>query len=240
MRFARDQRDLERVLRLRFEVFNLELGEGLQESWLTGLDEDAFDRSCHHLMLWDEGSHELVGTYRLQTAPMARTAAGFYCAQEFDLAGLPPDVVEQAVEIGRACISEKHRNGTALFALWRGLAWYVQRFAKRYLFGCCSMTSQDPREGLAMQRHLERLGRVSASLFVRPLPALGCVAPDVELPEVRVPKLFGTYLRYGAVACGPPAIDRAFKTIDFFIVLDVEALDPRIRALFFSGLGRDR
>ncbi len=240
VRFARDQRDLERVLRLRFEVFNVELGEGLEQSWLTGLDEDAFDRSCHHLMLCDEGTQELVGTYRLQTAQMAQAGAGFNGAQQFDLAGLPPEVVAQAIELGRACITEKHRNGTALFALWRGLAWYVQHCAKRYLFGCCSLTSQDPREGLALQRHLERQGRVSAKLFVWPLPGLGCVAPDVELPEIRVPKLFGTYLRYGAVACGPPAIDRAFKTIDFFIVLDVEALDPRVRALFFHGLGRDR
>ena len=36
--FARTRADLERVLRLRFEVFNRELGEGLSESWLTGLD----------------------------------------------------------------------------------------------------------------------------------------------------------------------------------------------------------
>ena len=28
---------------LRFQVFNLELNEGLQESYVTGLDEDPFD-----------------------------------------------------------------------------------------------------------------------------------------------------------------------------------------------------
>ena len=44
---------------------------------------------------------------------------------------------------------------------------------------------------------------------------------------VDVPQLFATYLRYGALVCGPPAIDREFKTIDYFVLLDTNALDPR-------------
>ncbi len=235
VRFARGEEDLERVLRLRFEVFNVELREGLDRSWCTGLDEDRFDRSCQHLMLQDERSGELVGTYRLQTAEMAAAGPGFYCAQEFDLSRLPKDVVEGSVELGRACIAKDHRHGLALFALWRGLALYTKLFDKRYLFGCCSLTSQDPREGLGMLRRLEREGRISREFLVEPRPLFACEGPDDGSFEAEVPKLFGTYLRYGAVACGPPAIDRAFKTIDFFIVLDVQLLDPRLHALFFAG-----
>ena len=37
--------------RLRFEVFNLELNEGLAESHFTGLDIDPFDAVCQHLVL---------------------------------------------------------------------------------------------------------------------------------------------------------------------------------------------
>jgi len=236
VRFARDEADLERVLRLRFEVFNVELREGLAASWSTGLDEDRFDRACHHLMLEVARTGELVGTYRLQTATMAAAGPGLYCAQEFDLARLPSAMVAASVELGRACIARDHRHGLALFALWRGLALYARLAGTRYFFGCCSLTSQDPREGLGMWARLRREGRVSRDLAVEPRPAFACEAASDAAREVEVPKLFGTYLRYGAVACGPPAIDRAFGTIDFFIVLDVAALDPRLRLLFFAGL----
>ena len=42
VRFARTQAELEAVQRLRFEIFNLELGEGLDESHSTGMDVDRF------------------------------------------------------------------------------------------------------------------------------------------------------------------------------------------------------
>jgi putative hemolysin len=35
--------------------------------------------------------------------------------------------------------------------------------------------------------------------------------------------------------CGPPAIDRRFKTIDFLVLLDVAGLTPRAHRLFFGG-----
>ena len=41
VRFARNSDDLRAIQRLRFEVFNLELREGLTNSYKTGLDRDA-------------------------------------------------------------------------------------------------------------------------------------------------------------------------------------------------------
>ncbi len=235
--FARTAADLEAVLRLRFEVFNLELGEGLDASFRTGLDRDSFDAICHHLMVTDRRTGELVGTYRMQTAEMACAGIGFYTSQEFELAQLPARFLERSIELGRACIAERHRNGLVLFALWRGLAAYVVWTGKRHLFGCCSLTSQDLADGRRMQRYLERKGHVLPDVFVPPLPGLGCGEPGPEDDvEVDVPRLFSTYLRFGARTCGPPAIDREFKTIDFLVVIDVEGLDPRVRALFFHGL----
>ena len=236
-RFARDRCDLEAVLRLRFEVFNRELGEGLSESWETGLDRDRFDASCHHLMLEDVRTGELVGTYRMQTAADAGHGAGFYCAQEFRLQALPDEVLSESVELGRACILREHRNGLALYTLWRGLAAYLSWSGKRYLFGCCSLTSQDPAEGLAMLEALGRGGHLSKEFSVDPRPEFACRAERVRGPEsVKMPRLFGSYLRYGAKVCGPPAIDREFKTIDFFIVFDVADIPERVRRMFFSGL----
>jgi len=38
----------------------------------------------------------------------------------------------------------------------------------------------------------------------------------------------------GAKICGPPALDRQFKTIDFLTLLDIEALSASTRARFFG------
>ncbi len=237
LRFARDANDLDAVLRLRFEVFNLELGEGLDTSYETGRDEDEFDATCHHLMVIDRATDQLVGTYRMQTSEMAARYRGFYSAQEFRIDQLPEEVVRGSLEIGRACVAASHRNTQTLFYLWRGLALYVAANRKRYLFGCSSLTSPDPREGLAVLRLLERRGYVHPTLRLEPQPEFRCYDEDLELDdsvEPKLPTLFRIYLRHGAKVCGPPALDRRFKTIDYLVIFDVDAMDPRMFETYFD------
>lgn len=236
LRFARTQSEIDAVLRLRFEVFNLELGEGLESSLQTGLDEDEYDTVCHHLMVTDRASDQVIGTYRLMTAELASTS-GFYSASEFDLSQLPDDVLSDAVELGRACIAREHRNTGVLLLLWKGLADYARLNNKRYFFGCCSLTSQDPLEGWAIAQQLGRDGAFHREFFVPPRPGYECaLEPDAanELPQTKIPKLFSAYLRFGAKVCGPPALDSQFKTIDFFTLLDVNELSAISRRLLFS------
>ena len=241
LRFARTQEELDEILHLRFNVFNLELGEGLETSFLTGRDEDSFDRACHHLLVEDLASGRIVGTYRMQTWEMAQGASGFYSAGEFTLETLPRDILAGSVEVGRACIVREHRHRQVLFLLWKGLAGYVMHFGKRYLFGCCSLSTQDPGAGLELQRQLAAAGKLHPELRVDPRATFECAAAANEgaaqLEPVDVPQLFATYLRYGALVCGPPAIDRDFKTIDYFVLLDTNALDPRTFRTFFAADG---
>jgi len=51
---------------------------------------------------------------------------------------------------------------------------------------------------------------------------------------VKIPKLLRAYLALGAKICGPPALDRQFKTIDFLTLLDLETLHPLARQRFFG------
>jgi putative hemolysin len=236
VRFARTEEERQALYRLRFEVFNVELGEGLSESWDSGLDEDRFDPQCQHLMVHHVPTGKVVGTYRLQVAEVAERREGFYTATEFDLEALPAEVRAEAMEAGRACIVQEHRCRPVLFLLWRGLAAYVLWNRKRYFFGCCSLPSQEPELGLRTLGWLERRGHVSDRFRVSPLAAYACEVPegaDVESEEgVKIPPLFQIYLRYGAQVCGPPAIDRFFGTIDFLACLDVSQVDPRVFASF--------
>lgn len=238
LRFARTAKDLDDIQRLRFEVFNLELGEGLPESFSSGRDVDRFDAQCHHLMV-EHKDGGIVGTYRIQSAEMALAAGGFYTDGEYDLAAMPPAVLADGVELGRACVAREHRKKPVLFLLWRGLAAYMRHSAKRYLFGCCSLTSQDTALGWRTYDHLMREGHFSADCWTPTRPAFACSAPAgawslVDLERVTIPPLFDMYLRYGGKVCGPPALDTEFKTIDFLVVFDVEAMDPRSRAMFFE------
>jgi putative hemolysin len=235
-RFARVGEDVEAALRLRYRVFNLELGEGLEESHRTGLDRDRFDAQCHHLLVEDMRSGSVVGTYRLQTAAAAAGGEGFYTDQEYDLDPWRGGVLEDSVEIGRACIDKLHRQGLVLLLLWQGLGAYANHHGKGRLFGCCSITSQDAAEGWRVFEHLRRNEHLHPDLRVRARSGFRLVeypATTEGSDSVRLPKLFRTYLRYGAKVCSEPALDRAFKTIDYLTLLDLRALDPeRILAQF--------
>jgi putative hemolysin len=234
VRFARDTRELDAIQRLRFQVFNLELGEGLAASFASGRDVDQFDPVCHHLMVSDLRAGEVVGCYRLQTAAMAAENHGFYSAGLFDLSAMPPAALERSVELGRACIAASHRSSAVLFLLWKGLAHYVAHNQMRYLFGCCSLTSQDPVEGSAVLRYLKEGGHLHPEWRLRPADGAACPLVAGTPAARQVPPLFRTYLRYGAKVCGPPAIDREFQTIDYLVVLDVDALSRGSFRLFFG------
>jgi putative hemolysin len=235
--FARTRRELDAVLKLRFEVFNLELGEGLAASFQTGRDTDEFDETCHHLMVLDDLEGEVVGTYRMQTGEMAMASSGYYSEGEYDLSSFPPEVLRDSVELGRACIAKAHRNTQVLFLLWKGLAAYLSHNRKRYLFGCCSLTSQDANEGLRVLKLLEEGNQLHTTLRAGTRKGFECVAGDSiasAAPDACIPKLFRTYLRFGAKVCSPPAIDRRFKTIDFLVLFDVYNMDAATRRVFFG------
>ncbi len=238
--FAAEEHELHAAQRLRFEVFNVELQEGLAGSWENGRDEDRFDAACDHLLVSERSTGRVVGTYRMQSAQMAAAREGWYCDEEFHLDELAADVRAASVELGRACIAADSRNGTVLYALWRGLAAYAEHRGKRYFFGCCSLTSQDTSEAWHVQRYLEAGGHMLPGEPVRARDSHACPRPEEGDRRVAsgVPTLFRTYLRFGAKVCSFPAIDRSFRTIDYLVLLDRERLTVRVRDLFFGGSGR--
>ena len=71
LRLAESAEDREAACRLRFKVFNIELGEGLESSYQTGLDTDRFDAVCEHLLVEDKLNRRVVGTYRMQSGETA-------------------------------------------------------------------------------------------------------------------------------------------------------------------------
>jgi putative hemolysin len=232
-RLATTEEDILAAQRLRFEVFNVELCEGLSESWRTQLDSDRFDSACDHLIIEHIPTGKIVGTYRLQTGAMAAAGHGYYSAQEFDFAPFEPFRAE-IVELGRACVHQDHRRGTVLDMLWRGIAAYARERGARYLIGCSSLTSQDAALGHAMFAQLVPEFLAPGPFCTAPLPAfaLSAAAPLAECPKP--PRLLRTYLAVGAKICGAPALDREFGTIDFLTLIDLTSLPAATSARFLS------
>jgi putative hemolysin len=221
-RLASSSADVQAAQALRFEVFNMELDEGLVQSYDTGLDADPFDVVCDHLIVEDVVRGSVIGTYRLQTGRRAAEALGYYSEREFDFGPFEARRA-QILELGRACIHREHRSFAVLNLLWKGIASYARERGARYLVGCSSLTSQDAAEGAAAYERLLR--NLSPDDWrTRPLSRVACPLDRLAEPTPRIPRLLSAYLALGAAICGPPAIDREFRTIDFLTWADIESL----------------
>jgi putative hemolysin len=255
LRLAETREDRDAACRLRFKVFNIELGEGLESSYQTGLDADRFDPFCEHLLVEDKVDRRIVGTYRMQSGSMAARGVGYYSEQEFSLAPYEP-LRPGILELGRASIDREHRTPEVLTLLWRGIAQYASDMGLRYLVGCSSLNSKNPAEGWQVYRQLENF-RVSPEFETAPTAAYACpmehkgaqpqsspcnedrLPPGASSPapaQVKVPKLLRTYLAIGARIAAPPAWDREFGTIDFLTLLDLKLLSPSARNHFLAPL----
>jgi putative hemolysin len=234
VKLAESYAEIDAALKLRFEVFNLELKEGLYSSYATLRDEDLFDNQCNHLLVIEKTTGKIIGTYRLQSYEMARSGNGFYSATEFELAMLGRTLLKKSVELGRACISSEHRNGRVLFLLWKGIWQYLHLKQKRFLFGCCSITSQDPADGIRLFRSLEKSGHLQRGTRVLAKRGYECLYADNSTKTqtvINMPPLMDMYLRHGAKVYSYPAIDREFKTIDFLVLLDTHDISEDTKKL---------
>ena len=231
IRLAETLAEREAACRLRFKVFNIELGEGLESSYNTGMDQDHFDLFCDHLIVEDRARREVVGTYRMQSGSTAAQKMGYYSEQEFDFS--PYEAIRaEVLELGRASIDREHRSSEVLTLLWRGIAHYARFYRLRYLIGCSSLNSRDPREGWSMYRQLLPF-LAPEERRTQPTRAYELPAPQSETADdVKVPKLLKTYIAVGARICGAPAWDREFGTIDFLTLLDLAQLSPAARHRF--------
>lgn len=218
--------------RLRYLVFNCELGEGLDSSARIGLDRDRFDFTCDHLMVRDASTGKLAGTYRMQSGYRAKGNLGYYGEEFFDFSPFE-NMRAEVLELGRACVHEDYRNTNVLHLLWKGIARYAVSCGARYLIGCSSISSQDEAEGMALYETLREKYLVEPLLRTNPVKGREC-KPSGSFPAPpRLPRLFRAYLDVSGRVCGPPAIDREFKTIDFLTLVDLKNLPDRVRTRFF-------
>ena len=123
---------------------------------------------------------------------------------------------------------------TVLGMLWKGIADYATERGGRYLLGCSSITSQDPAVGASAYAELCRRYLVKPEFRTKPLPKYDCQLEHLAEETPHIPKLLRAYLSVGAKICGPPALDKEFKTIDFLTLVDLPEMPATVRARFFG------
>ena len=228
---AHSETEILEAQKLRYRIFADELGARLP-SRTPGVDHDLYDPYCDHLIVRDEDSNRVVGTYRILPPDAARRVGGYYSETEFDLTRLQL-LRESMVEIGRSCIDPDYRTGGTIALLWSGLARYMAQGNYRTLIGCASIGMADG-------------GHIAANLYSRlgehMAPPEYRVFPRHPLPVERLfndqpaelPPLIKGYLRAGAYVGGEPAWDPDFNTADLLIMLPMTRIDQRYARHFLE------
>lgn len=230
---ARKPDEVRAAQRLRYEVFAEEMGATLA-SPVAGIDVDEFDEFCDHLVVRDDKTGAIVGTYRMLPPERAVDAGRLYSDTEFDLtnlAGMRPALVET----GRSCVHPDYRNGAVVRLVWAGIARYMYLYGHRYLAGCASVPLADGGSLAAgVWDTLHAKHYADESMRVAPLHPWDFT--DVQrLERTQIPPLLRGYLRLGAKVCGPPAHDEDFGVADFFVLLDLHKVDERYLKFFLGS-----
>lgn len=228
---AQTPREVEKVLRLRYNVF---YSEYLHRRRLYHIDMDTYDPYCDHIMVMDTDNNVCVGTYRVLCS---KYVDEYYSANEFEIAPiLALDDIK--VELGRACVHKSYRSSIVLALLWRGLSEYIATSKSRYLFGCSSVKTTDPFEIAMVYVYLMEHYAAPAELLTKPTEpyhiedfekyVVKARTMDKEKIEEKakklVPPLLNSYLKSGGYVCGEPALDIDFKCADFLTLMDMHKL----------------
>lgn len=238
VKVAETEEEITAALKLRFDVFNLEMNEGLSSSWETGLDRDQYDEYADHLIVINKDDNEVVGTYRVLIKSRVISNGGFYSEGEFDLTNLKK-LPDEILEMGRSCVHKDYRSSGVINYLWTGIAKYLEMTKAKYLFGCGSLHTHNVDEVNEIYTYLK--SKYFADEKYRVYPVERCVfhglkddvpITDLNMIKKKIPPLLKGYFRAGAQICGEPAYDSEFGTTDFFILLPTDQITKRYQKHF--------
>lgn len=223
---ALSERQVRESFALRYRVFIQELGAKI-DCAVPQQESDSFDAFCHHLLVRDLSTGQVVASTRILTDTQAQLAGGFYSAHEFDLA-LLDGVQGRVMEIGRTCVDAAYRNGATISTLWSGLAQFMENNRFAYLMGCASIPMRDGGiQAAAIMNELREKYLTEPAFRVQSHHPLPTIPAESQTGEMKMPPLLKAYLRLGAKIGGEPFWDRDFNTADVFIWLERKNLQAR-------------
>jgi putative hemolysin len=240
-RLAANGEEIRAAQLIRYRVFVEEMGARLPpEAMMAGLDFDAFDDICDHLIVLDKSLEgdtpdQIVATYRLLRQEVADRHSGFYSTAEFDIAPMiARHPGKRFLELGRSCVLAPYRTKRTVELLWQGNWAYALKHNLDVMFGCGSFPGAFPEFHALALSFLHHNSLANGEWAVRAtsnryrnmdLMPLEAVNPKRAL--MAMPPLIKGYLRLGAMIGEGAVVDHAFGTTDVLIVLPVESISTR-------------
>ncbi|SEW21758.1 Putative hemolysin [Aliiroseovarius sediminilitoris] len=228
-RFASTDADLRAAQSLRYRCFR----------GGDGLDADAFDSRCRHLLIEDRVTRTLLGCCRLMPLANGAGIGGSYAAQFYELSALQAYDAPM-IEIGRFCIApEAPDRADILRIAWSMMTRHVEAEGIGMLFGCASFQGTDAARyldtfAMLRDRHLAPnrwLPRVKAPKVFRFTQRLRR-KPNAKLALRSMPPLLRSYLVMGGWVSDHAVVDHDLNTLHVFMGLEVSAVPPaRLRLL---------
>ncbi|MCB0390147.1 MAG: GNAT family N-acetyltransferase [Bdellovibrionales bacterium] len=229
-----NSKELWEVLKLRYNIFTETYGVKMK---FSEIDFDKLDLLGDHVILIDQATQKIIGTYRLMCSSFTNE---FYSDSEFEINEFKrsPGV---KVELGRACIHPDYRTGASISLIWRGLAKYVLLTEASYLFGCTSVRTTDSELAASVLNFCQKEYQGNkfnihpTKKYVYPhFSKLQIVKEENFDIEQYIPSLMKSYLAAGAFIYGEPALDKSFGCTDYFTVLDLENINPMYYKRYFK------
>lgn len=234
-RVAETEADVARAQRLRYLAF---VGDG------EGLDADAFDARCVHVLVEEAASGRLVCCFRLLPLRDGTEIADCYSAQYYGLEALKR-FDGPMVEMGRFCIHPEWHDADILRVAWGAMTSYVDGEGVEMLFGCSSFRGVEA-EGhldafaLLKARHLAPRRwwpRVKAPEVFRFAQKLRRRQPDLKRAMLAMPPLLRSYLVMGGWVSDHAVVDRDLGTMHVFTGLEIRAIPPARARLLRASVG---
>ena len=203
-----------------------------------GLDCDAFDNICRHVLVEDLETGALVACYRFLYLQNGLELETSYAAQFYDLS-LLQKYPKPLLEIGRFCIETTRNDPDILRISWALLTRYVDLFGIGMMFGCASFEgiSMAPyRDAFALlkHRHLAPPRWSPAPRASRLIPFAAELAnyrPDLKQANLTMPSLLRSYLAMGGWVSDHAVIDLHLDTLHVFTAVEIDII-PQARKRF--------
>jgi len=227
-RDAEGPADVARAQRLRHLAFRAARGQGGE-----GLDADAFDAVCTHVLVEEERSGTLVCCFRLLPLCGGSEIGRSYAAQHYDLSALAR-FDGRMVEMGRFCLHPDWHDPDILRVAWGAMTAYVDREGVELLFGCSSFLGTEAEAhmdafALLRARHLAPRRwwpRVKAPEVFRYARRLAGRTPDLGRAMRAMPPLLRTYLAMGGWVSDHAVVDRDLGTMHVFTGVEIAKVPP--------------
>ena len=202
-----------------------------------GLDADAFDDLCTHILVADRKSGNLVCCFRFLPLHSGSEIAKSYSAQYYELSALQ-EFQGTMVEMGRFCIHPEVQDPDILRVAWAAMTDYVDANNVEMLFGCSSFKGTDAKEyfdafAMLRDRHLAPkrwLPRIKAPNVFRFAARLRR-KPDLKQAQLGMPPLLRTYLMMGGWVSDHAVVDEHMNTLHVFTGLEINAIPPARKRL---------